>query len=61
MANHGINLDNSKTYTFKVVVEPDEDRWFVYCPLAARHGSRCMGLYSGRIPQKHTRSSGNDG
>jgi len=22
-----------KTYTFKVVVEPDEDRWLAYCPV----------------------------
>jgi len=21
-----------KTYTFRVVVEPDEDRWYAYCP-----------------------------
>jgi len=21
-----------KTYTFRVVVEPDEDRWFACCP-----------------------------
>ena len=21
-----------KTYTFKVIVEPDEDRWHAYCP-----------------------------
>jgi len=22
-----------KTYIFKVVVEPDEDRWHAYCPV----------------------------
>ena len=22
-----------KTYTFKVIVEPDEKRWHAYCPL----------------------------
>jgi hypothetical protein len=26
-----------KTYTFKVVVEPDEDRWHAYCPALVRH------------------------
>jgi predicted RNase H-like HicB family nuclease len=27
-----------KTYTFKVVVEPDEDRWFAYCPALEEKG-----------------------
>lgn len=34
MAKHKVSFkDKSKTYIFKVVIEPDEDRWFAYCPL----------------------------
>lgn len=43
MANHEINLKNSKTYTFKVVVEPDEDRWFAYCPALHTKGAATWG------------------
>jgi predicted RNase H-like HicB family nuclease len=32
-----------KTYTFKVVVEPDEDRWFAYCPPLLRQGGSTWG------------------
>ena len=32
-----------KTYTFKVVVEPDEDRWHAYCPLLERQGAATWG------------------
>jgi predicted RNase H-like HicB family nuclease len=28
-----------KTYTFKVVVEPDEDRWHAYCPALQEQGA----------------------
>ena len=28
-----------KTYTFNIVVEPDEDRWRAYCPVLERHGA----------------------
>ena len=27
-----------KTYIFKVMVEPDEDRWSAYCPTLAHLG-----------------------
>jgi predicted RNase H-like HicB family nuclease len=33
-----------KTYTFRVVVEPDEDRWHAFCPALERHGAATWGL-----------------
>jgi predicted RNase H-like HicB family nuclease len=32
-----------KTYTFKVVVEPDEDRWHAHCPALERYGAATWG------------------
>lgn len=32
-----------KTYAFKVVVEPDEDRWFAYCPVLEKRGAATWG------------------
>jgi len=32
-----------KTYTFKVVVEPDEDRWHAYCPALKKYGAATWG------------------
>jgi predicted RNase H-like HicB family nuclease len=32
-----------KTYTFRVVVEPDEDRWFAYCPVLEGNGGATWG------------------
>ena len=32
-----------KTYAFKVVVEPDEDRWFAYCPALEKQGAATWG------------------
>jgi predicted RNase H-like HicB family nuclease len=32
-----------KTYSFKVVVEPDEDRWHAYCPALVRQGAATSG------------------
>jgi predicted RNase H-like HicB family nuclease len=32
-----------KTYTFKVVVEPDEDRWHAYCPALESQGAANWG------------------
>ena len=31
------------TYTFNVVVEPDEDRWHAECPLLVRQGADTWG------------------
>jgi predicted RNase H-like HicB family nuclease len=32
-----------KTYAFKVVVEPDEDRWVAYCPVLKDKGGATWG------------------
>ena len=32
-----------KTYSFKVVVEPDEDLWHAYCPALVNHGAATWG------------------
>jgi predicted RNase H-like HicB family nuclease len=32
-----------KTYTFKVVGEPDADRWHVYCPALQQYGAATWG------------------
>ena len=32
-----------KTYTFKVVVEPDEGRWHAYCPALEQYGAATWG------------------
>jgi predicted RNase H-like HicB family nuclease len=32
-----------KTYSFKVVVEPDEDRWHAFCPALEERGASTWG------------------
>jgi predicted RNase H-like HicB family nuclease len=32
-----------KTYSFEVVVEPDDDRWHAYCPALERYGASTWG------------------
>lgn len=32
-----------QTYTFRVVVEPDEDRWHAYCPALEEYGASTWG------------------
>ncbi len=32
-----------KTYVFKIVLEPDEDRWFAYCPALEEKGGATWG------------------
>ncbi len=32
-----------KTYTFRVVIEPDGDRWHVYCPALEKYGASTWG------------------
>ena len=32
-----------KTYTFKVVVEPDGERWHASCPVLERYGAATWG------------------
>jgi len=41
-----------KTYAFKVVVEPDEDRWFAYCPILEERGAATWG-YTKEEALKH--------
>jgi predicted RNase H-like HicB family nuclease len=41
-----------KTYTFKVVVEPDEDRWHAYCPALKSQGAATWG-YTREEALKH--------
>jgi predicted RNase H-like HicB family nuclease len=32
-----------KTYVFRVVVEPDEERWQAYCPILEKYGTVTWG------------------
>lgn len=32
-----------KTYTFRVIVEPDGDRWHAYCPALEQYGGATWG------------------
>jgi predicted RNase H-like HicB family nuclease len=32
-----------KTYTFRVIVEPDGDRWHAYCPALEQYGAATWG------------------
>ena len=44
MPKHCVSLGGKmKTYTFMVVVEPDEDRWFAHCPLLEKRGAATWG------------------
>ena len=38
-----VERDGMKTYIFKVVVEPDEDKWSVYCPVLLPQGAATWG------------------
>ncbi len=31
------------TYTFKAIIEPDEDRWHAYCPALVERGGATWG------------------
>ena len=33
-----------KSYAFRVVVEPDEDRWVAYCPALEQYGAATWGF-----------------
>lgn len=32
-----------KSYNFKVVIEPDDDRWHAYCPALKKQGASTWG------------------
>ncbi len=34
---------SEKSFTFNVVVEPDEDRWHAYCPALEKYGAATWG------------------
>lgn len=38
-----ISREDMKTYTFKVIVEPDEDRWHACCPALHQFGAATWG------------------
>lgn len=42
------------TYVFRVVVEPDEDRWVSYCPALEQYGAATWG-YTEAEALKHIR------
>ena len=42
------------TYAFKVVIEPDDDRWHAYCPALVERG----GATWGAIPEAEAAPSG---
>ena len=43
-----------KTYVFRVVVEPDEDRWVSYCPVLEQYGAATWG-YTEEEALRHIR------
>ena len=36
-------ISSTRTYSFKVVIEPDEDRWHAYCPALVAQGGATWG------------------
>jgi predicted RNase H-like HicB family nuclease len=36
--------DVGRTYTYSVVVEPDEDAWHAYCPALQDYGAATWGM-----------------
>lgn len=43
-----------KTYTFQVIIEPDEDVWAAYCPELVEYGGATWG-YTREEAEKHIR------
>lgn len=42
--NHKVSWRNRmKTYTFKVILEPDEDAWSAFCPALIKQGAATWG------------------
>lgn len=33
----------AKTYSFKVILEPDDDKWHVYCPVLLKYSASTWG------------------
>lgn len=43
MVSTAADPDEGAAYTFSVVVEPDEDAWFAYCPALKGYGAATWG------------------
>lgn len=43
-----------RSYVFRVVVEPDEDRWFAYCPALKKYAATTWG-YTRQEALEHIR------
>ena len=43
-----------QTYTFQVIIEPDEDRWRAYCPELEEYGGATWG-YTRKEAEKNIR------
>jgi|SRR3989344_4974977 len=41
--SHQAILNLGKTYMFRVIVEPDDDRWYAYCPVLQKKGATTWG------------------
>ena len=41
--NEQTNSEKMKTYVFRVVVEPDKDKWTVHCPALMKHAATSWG------------------
>ncbi|HEY9583230.1 MAG TPA: type II toxin-antitoxin system HicB family antitoxin [Candidatus Paceibacterota bacterium] len=41
--SHEAVLNLGKTYMFRVIVEPDDDRWYAYCPVLQKNGATTWG------------------
>lgn len=37
------NQQTARSYNFRVVIEPDEDRWFAYCPALEKYAAATWG------------------
>ena len=48
-----------KTYTFKVVVEPDDGRWHAFCPALKRYGATTWGETEDESVPPHSRGGAN--
>jgi len=43
MKDNTDKTEELRTYVFKIIVEPDEDRWVAYCPILKDKGGATWG------------------
>lgn len=43
MKDNTSKIEELKTYLFKIIVEPDEDKWVAYCPILKDKGGATWG------------------